>query len=203
MILIQTLILVTFFYSLLLPKKARRIVILVLVLAVINELITTYLASIGKNFSYISSIYLIANNSLWIFLLFKVFQKKYILIVLLSTLAFALFDFIFVSGTDKFSFNTFIFYSFFYILIFIKESFSCLKNEKLSFFYSNDFILISAPVLFFFGLSFIFGFKSKKLSEVIIFSNFNLYQTIIMFVNIIYYSLINIYIYKERKLKNA
>lgn len=203
MILIQTLILLTFFYSLLLPKKARRIVILVLVLAVINELITTYLVSIGKNFSYISSIYLIANNSLWIFLLFKVFQKKYILIVLLSTLAFALFDFIFVSGTDKFSFNTFIFYSFFYILIFIKESFSYLKNEKLSFFYSNDFIVISAPVLFFFGLSFIFGFKSKKLSEVVIFSNFNLYQTIIMFVNIIYYSLINIYIYKERKLKNA
>ena len=74
-----------------------------------------------------------------------------------------------------------------------------LKDENIGFFKSNHFILISSPIIFFFGLSILFGFNSMKLIKTIVFGNVTLYRFIIIFVNIIYYSLLNIYIIKEKR----
>jgi len=86
-----------------------------------------------------------------------------------------------------------------YLIIFIILSSKNLNFERIDFFKSNHFILISSPIIFFFGLSILFGFNSKKLFDTIVFGRTNLYNFIIIFVNIIYYSLLNIYIIKEKK----
>ncbi|MEO7173972.1 hypothetical protein [Flavobacterium sp.] len=86
----------------------------------------------------------------------------------------------------------------FYLIFFLFLSFKQLRNENLAFFTNNNFILLFSPILFFIGFSFVFAFKNRNLNETILWEDISLYNLISYFINIIYYSLINLYIYKER-----
>ncbi|HOZ75056.1 MAG TPA: hypothetical protein PLS51_02895 [Flavobacterium sp.] len=106
-------------------------------------------------------------------------------------------------GVSDFSCLAFVFGAFIYLIIFIVESFYELQREAFSFFLSNQFLLLSAPILFFIGLSAALGFQDRALIRTVLFSNVSLYEFIAYFVNIIYYTLIIVYIYREKKLKDA
>ncbi|MFP9100393.1 hypothetical protein ACLI09_15185 [Flavobacterium sp. RHBU_24] len=88
--------------------------------------------------------------------------------------------------------------AFIYLVLFITESFYELQKENFPFFSSNVFILLFSPILLFLGLGIGFGFNSSKLLDTKVFG-VDLYDFISHFTSIFYYSLINLYIYREKR----
>lgn len=116
---------------------------------------------------------------------------------------FAIVNFFFFDGVHKFNSYSFVTGALLYVLLFLYDSFGELKKENFNYFTSNNYLLIATPVLFFIGFSFIFGFKNKDIDKIEILGLFTIYNFISYFANITYYTLINIYIYREKKLSNA
>ena len=112
---------------------------------------------------------------------------------------FSIINWLAIEGSSGFNYYTFVVGAFLYLIFFIIESFYRLSKEDFAFFLANDFILLLAPILLFLGLSFMFGFKSKLVTSTMLFPNIKLYDAIVYFVNVVYYVLLNMYIYKERK----
>ena len=123
-------------------------------------------------------------------------------ILILLFLLFSLSNILFIERLNL-NFYTFIIGALLYVSIFIYESYKQLNRENLNYFKTNNFILLIAPILFFLGMSIVFGFRNSGIKDVIIFNKIELYTLITFTVNIIYYTLINLFIFKERKLQNA
>ncbi|TRX31196.1 hypothetical protein FNW52_18960 [Flavobacterium sp. ZT3R18] len=186
------------------PKKStHRILLAIVFISFLNELMALFLLFKKMDISLLYTVTTILHNSLWLFLLSKYFHYHGLVSgVIVSYISFSIFNLFFFEGHEMFNYYTFILGAFIYLVLFIYESFFQLKKENFPFFTSNDYIVLFAPVLFFFGLSAIFGFKSYVLSSTIIFGSMNLYGFIGCFVNTVYYILIAIYIYREKRLKN-
>ncbi|MBB4804734.1 hypothetical protein HNP38_000006 [Chryseobacterium defluvii] len=195
---INTYILITFIHMLFLKKKRNNILLIVnLLISLANEICLLLIK--GNSLS----------TNIYVFLLF---------IIWLSTLLsgdsifkkykpHAIGVFIFFCGINlliyhnwwKPNFYNFIIGSLLYCTFFLFQSYAQLKRENFNFFTTNHYLLISSPVLFFMGMSFLFAFDSSDLFYTKIFKEITVYAFISHFVNFIYYSLINWYIYKENK----
>lgn len=185
-------------------KLNNNYLLFILFICLITELSSAVLEYNHYPFDLVYSISIIIHISLWLIIISKqVLNKKVASIFLATFLLFSSINLFFGEGLVECNFNTFIVGALLYIILFIYESFYQLKKENFTFFKSNNYLLLFCPVIFFFGLSFVFGFKSKELAETIVFNKMALYDFIIYFVNIIYYTLINIYIYREKRLKHA
>jgi len=177
---------------------------ILLSLAFINEVITLILIELKISYSLSTTIYLFLHNILWYLIFYSISsQKKKVAIVIVFYSIISILNFFFLEGIFNFNFFSFIFGALFYIILFIDESFKNLKSENFSYFFHNKFLLIFSPVLFFFGLSFVFGFKSERLAHTRVIFSIELYHFISNFVNFIYYFLISTYIYREKKLQHA
>jgi hypothetical protein len=187
------------------PKKNTHGILLAIVLiSFLNELMASFLLLKKMDISLLYTVTTILHNSLWLFLLSKHYHYPGLVSgVMVSYISFSIFNLFFFEGHEMFNYYTFILGAFIYLVLFIYESFYQLKQENFPFFISNDYIALFAPVLFFFGLSVIFGFKSNLLSSTIIFRSMNLYDFIGYFVNTVYYMLITIYVYREKRLRNG
>ena len=144
------------------------------------------------NFSFI------IHNYFWLKILLrtnKTLQRS----ILIPYLIFSIIVFGFMDKVSFFNKTIMIVGALIYLVAFIIISYKNLTLENIDYFKSNHFILIASPVIFFFGLSILFGFNSQKLLNTPVIGSTNLYRFIIIFVNIIYYSLMNIYLIKERK----
>ena len=184
-------------------NNIHRSVLFILICSGLTEVVNSFLKYHNVTIGLSSNINVIITFILWLRLLSTcLFRNKSVIIVILFS-AISLYNLFFGEGIEKFNFYTFIIGAFLYIILFIYGSFYQLNKENFSFFNSNDYVILFAPVLFFFGLSFIFGFQSADLADTIILGDIKLYDFIIYFVNIIYYTLINIYIYREKKLNHA
>lgn len=185
-------------------NTTHRFLLVILLVCFFMELTNSILLFYSKSIVLESTIGAILHHGLWLWLLARnaVFQKTAFLL-LYAFLLFAIASLLFIDGTQKFNYYTFVVGAFLYIIIFIYESSYRLRKESFDFFLSNTYILLTAPVLFFFGMSFMFGFNSKSVTSFLLFGHIKLYTFITYFVNIVYYSLINIYIYREKKLKNG
>ncbi len=202
---IGVLVIVTYFYGLVALNKEKRNFWFFFILNVnfLTEILSAVILSISIEITLLYSISFILHQSIWLILLDKIFEinkKTKILIILFY--CFCLLNILFLEKLNL-NYNTFIFGSIIYLILFLNECIIILNSENLIFFKSNPFLLISAPVLFFIGFSFVFGFRNSEIRNLILFKNIDLYTFISYSVNIIYYTLINIYIYRERKLKNA
>ncbi|WDF65981.1 hypothetical protein [Flavobacterium sp. KACC 22763] len=114
---------------------------------------------------------------------------------------FALFstiNFMIVEITNANNYYTFIFGALLYVILFIYESYRQLQEENLMYFLSNNYLLLFAPVYFFFGMGLILGFKPLQVTGIVLFGQVTLYVFVVNIVCIAYYSLINIYIYREK-----
>jgi len=137
---------------------------------------------------------------IWLLILKKSVRAPQIVNALLIIfITFSFCDLFFIEGWEKFNCYSFILGAFMYLILFLVESFYQLKQEHFEFFFSNQFILLMSPVLFFIGLTFMFGFRSHGVITIVFFGTLDLYRIIIIIVNIVYYSLLNIYIYREKK----
>jgi hypothetical protein len=169
----------------------------------INEFLNSISQYLKFENGVFNSISILFHHSLWLLILKdSVHFAKIVMWSIISFIIFGLCNLFFFEGWQHFNYYTFTLGAFLYLILFIIESFYQLKRENFTFFLSNNAILLLAPVLFFIGLSFMFAFKSKVISTTIIFGSVELYTVIIYFVNIVYYSLINLYIYREKKVAN-
>lgn len=200
--LIQLLVLSTFGSVLVRYERGNVIhqtLLAILVVSLSNELVSYYYLIKGGTSPIFYSVSVLLHNSLWLFLLSRVAHlRQVILYTLVAYVAFAIFNLTLLEGTNSFNSNIFIVGAVFYLFLFIIESFHRLKLEQLSFFTNSNYILLCAPLLLFISLSFIFGFKSKTLYDVKIFGNVQLYEAITHFANIVYYTLINVYIFRRK-----
>lgn len=168
----------------------------ILMISVITEIYTS-----SKTFNVIiPNIYVYLNQLCWFYLLFLFFKKIKTLhfIFLLYTFVFFI-EFISNVNIGKFCSYSFVIGGITYVCFFLWESFVLLKNDRFDSFRSNDYILILAPILFFVGMCFLFGFDDNRINSIFILNGLTLYTFINYSVNFIYYSLINLYIYKEYK----
>jgi len=204
---IQLYVFLTFFAAVVFYKpksKTFKILLVILLICSLNELLSLVLQFLHHRIGLLYSIMLFFHHSLWLLLLYKSTRHRQAFKILYFAYAtFAAVNLFFIEGLEDFNFSTFIIGSFLYLILFIYQSFYELRQENFDFFNTNYYLLLFSPVLFLFGLSFVFGFKSAALATTKVFGEITLYELIIYFVNIIYYSLINIYIYREKKLKHA
>lgn len=144
--------------------------------------------------------YFIFSIGIWLYLmstwLDNVFSRYLILFLFLS---FALINLLCIQGSKELNTNTFILGSFTYCILFLTVSFIRLKRDDLGFFESDHFLLQFAPVLFFVGFSFIFGFNDSPIKDTIILPGIDLYTFVSYLVNITFYTLLNIYCIRRFK----
>lgn len=176
-----------------LQKKNNAQIFLILFLSATNEILLFFFPklAITTNF-YVCFLFL-----LWIDLLLKFFKKKsrYINVVFIiaTLISFSFF------GFTTLNYYNFVIGTLIYCLLFLIINYKKLKQDDFSYFRSNEFILLSSPILFFLGVSLILSFGTVTIAKVEIYNDINLYTLINYTSNMIYYSLINLYIYKEYK----
>lgn len=182
--------------------KKDFFLLLILTISLSNETLLIYNQQRPINIELCISLYIIFNAFFWFCILQKqLTYDKIFRYCMAFYLAFSLYI-VFFEGRLKINKITFVLGAFIYLAFVFFESFYQLKKENLSFFDSNRFIIIIAPVVFFFGFSLMFGFIKKEIRSTIVYHNINLYTFVSYYTNIIYYTIINIYIFKERKLRN-
>jgi hypothetical protein len=121
-------------------------------------------------------------------------RKKISNIILSIFILFSVINFIVIEITDEYNYYTFVFGALLYVSLFIYESYKQLKEENLMYFLSNNYLLLFAPVYFFFGMGLLLGFKPLGVTKMLLFDQVTLYVFIVNIVCIAYYTLINVYI---------
>ncbi len=180
-------------------NKIHRTLIFILTILVSTEVFSIIFALLKISTGLIYSLSMMSHIGLSLYLTLLIFKhKKAVKVALTAFLLFSSLNLLFFEGYKECNFNTFIIGSLIYLTLFIYESFYHLIKENFIFFTSNKYILLGAPIMFFLGLSFIFGFKSKNLAQTNVFGLIKLYDFINIFVNLIFYTFINIFIYREK-----
>lgn len=200
---IKILAAIAFLYSFTLAGRHfvnHRLISVILFLCFTTEVVNSFLILYGLPNAAIMTVSMTIHNALWLVLLaHNLPHKRLIQFAIVAFLAFAISNAFFFQGPMRFNYYTFVVGGFFYIAIFIFESFVQLRKENFDFFFSNAYLLLFAPIFLFFGVSFMFGFDSREVTSAHIFPHIKLYDFIIYFVNIIYYSLILLYIRREKQ----
>lgn len=180
------------------PNFTYKLLVAILIVNVSTEITSLYfqLNKIGINNIY--NIYFILHTAMWLYLIINTLKRSIKEYFLLTTfIVFAFTNLIFIEQSNL-NYYTFIVGGIMYIIYFMLKSFLYLKHEQLTIFKSNSFILLSTPLLFFIGFIIIFGFRDSNLRFIKI-NDKDLYSIISLIVNVIYYTLLNIYIFKNFK----
>lgn len=181
-------------------KPNNRYVFFILGVSLILEIVNSILVMQHIKLSGTMTVGAIFHNGLWLALLARnSYFKRTIYLSLVLYIIFSIVNWLTIEGSNGFNYYTFVVGAFLYLFFFIVESFYRLSKEDFAFLLANEYRLLLAPILLFLGLSFMFGFKSKAVTSTMLLPNVKLYDAIVYFVNIIYYLLMNIYIYHERK----
>lgn len=180
-------------------NDVNRILISIMTINFFSDTFTIFFLYKGYNILSLYNLYFFLHNFLWIYFSFKLnIGYSFLKNVLLFFLIFSLINFTIIEKQNL-NYNTFILGALIYIVSFIYISYFHLKNENLNYFLSNQYLLQTAPVLFFVGLTFVYAFRNSDMRNIIIYNKTDIYTFIGTIVNIIYYGLINLYIFKERK----
>ena len=197
---------VTFFLSLFflnLKNRLHKKLIYLLSSSLLTEIAVVIFIVYDLNFTIVYSISFILHFFFWLIIFFEINKNhKFKKIFIMFFLFFGILNLFFLEKLNL-NYLTFIFGSFTYIMIFFYEIFNNLNKEKFNLISFNSYVILTTPILFFIGFSLLFSFRDYSLMSVKIYKSIIFYDFISYSVNIIYYSLINIYIYRERKLKNA
>jgi hypothetical protein len=155
--------------------------------------------AILTNLSLVYSISFVIHNALWLNMLLIFKNTQFLKKIIAAYLVFSLLNYIFIESDTPLNTDNFIIGAFIYLFTFLTLSFKELKNENIVFFQSNKYLLLCSPIIFFFGYSIMFGFGDHVLTGEELFRNTLLYDFVSYLSNIIYYLLILLYIYNEKK----
>ena len=191
------------FFGLNRKKKINLILISLLFTSFISEVGVIILIILKINFTILYTLMFNIYFVLWFWIFFEINKShKTKLLTLIFFNTFGLLNYFFFEKQNL-NYSTFIIGTFIYVSLFIKKSFNNLKNENLVFFQSNNYIILFAPILFFLGFSFMFGYRNHELMVYNYFENITVYDLISSFSNVSYFLLLTLYIFKEMKIKNA
>lgn len=179
--------------------KMHRYLLYILFVVFITELVNSILVYNSRPIRIPFNISIIFHDIFWM-LAFRenISRKKTSNIMLSFFVLFSVVNFIVIEIVDVYNYYTFVFGALIYVSLFIYESYRQLKEENLMYFLSNNYLLLFAPVFFFFGMGLMLGFKPLGVTKMLLFGPVTLYVFIVNIVCIAYYSLINIYIYREK-----
>jgi len=180
-------------------RHKNRLLLLILILASANIIITDIFLHYKIPHQLNNSIYVIISNYLWFLVLSPFIKKKLFNFFNLMFLVILVYQTYSANIMTTFYNDYFIFTAFLYVIGFSLVIYDKLKNEKLEFFKSDMFYLVSAPVIFFTGKCLIFAFKSRFFSETVVFGNVTAWRLVNFIVNIILYTIILIYILKSKE----
>jgi len=204
---IKILVLLTLLYALICLKwknSTHRYLIIILIICFVTELTNCILIVNHQSIGLAVTISVICHHTIWLLLLSNNNNIKNLSrIAIMAFLLFAIINLFYLEGTKSFNYLTFVLGAFIYILCFIYHSIFELRHENLPLFLSNKYLLTFAPVIFFFGMSFMFAFKSKNITSTMLLPHIKLYDFVIYYVNIIYYVLVNLYIYRDKTTRNT
>jgi hypothetical protein len=204
---IKVVVLVTLLFAWYYLNKRVKLHLYILLIISLNFL-TEFLLSVCSYLELpIRTPYLISiliHHSLWLLILREnVLNPHKMNYAIVFFWAFAILNFVYIEWVDEFNYYSFIVGASIYLLFFIIESYKQLNKENVVFFISNNYILLFTPLLFFYGLSLMFGFKTSSIRSYIIYSDLSLYGFIINAACVAYYSLMSIFIYREKKNKTT
>ncbi len=214
MIILSVFILLIVIYALV-KGVNHNLLALILIVTGVNVLLTEVLIGYKMSFKLNTNLYFILNSILWIQIIIQYFSRKSAYIINFCLGVFIIYSLYQNSIVNNVLYSYFVVTSILYIFLFFLLSIRSLKEENITFFQSLDFTLIFAPILFFLGMSFIFGFESTIFSKTYIFKgvkddslkcpnafNFKcltVYEIIAIIVNIVYYSLIGYFAFKSKR----
>lgn len=200
---VRVLVLTTFFIVIFRYRKKTheaRFLRTILAASALHEVVAAAMIYHGISSRVLTNVYVFVHAVLWIRLLPR--PKKFPAIMQGAAIGYILFatmNFFIGEGIDRFAFLNFIVGSIVYVTLFLLLSFRALDEERFSFFFSPLFLLLLAPVAFFIGMSLMFGFRSRELDSVELFAGYSLYEAVSTFGNFLYYGLILLFVYRERK----
>lgn len=187
-----------------LKKIYNKLLAINIAIYVVNELVSNYFISQSNKINnyYNNILYDISISTsfiIWLFIFYQLNISRKLIPYLIFLFLFFIGSILILFGIDNGPNLIFPLGSLIYIILYFKDCFDKLKNEEFDYFFGNEFILISSPLLMFFGISMLFSFVSGKLQYTKIFDQ---YLIIILgsYVNSITYSLYLIYAYREYKL---
>lgn len=182
----------------------QRLLFAILLVSFCTEVLNSILLYHEFSIRIPFSISIIFHHGLWLLLLLDSSgNQKGLRMASVSFIVFAIVNFVFIETMDSYNYYTFVYGAFVYIVFFIYESYVQLQRENLNYFISNSYVLLFAPLLFFFGLSMLFGFRDVRVTSTIVFWQVTLYNFIINLVCVFYYTLLNIYIFREKSNRNG
>lgn len=177
----------------------HRFLLYILLVVFFTELINSILVYNNLPIRIPFNISIIFHDICWMLAFKETLNRKKISNIILSIfILFSVINFIVIEITDEYNYYTFVFGALLYVSLFIYESYKQLKEENLMYFLSNNYLLLFAPVYFFFGMGLLLGFKPLGVTKMLLFGQVTLYVFIVNIVCIAYYTLINIYIYREK-----
>lgn len=179
--------------------KMHRYLLSILFVVFITELVNSILVYNNRSIRIPFNISIVFHDILWILALKEnISSKKMANITLYLFALFSSINFIVIEIVNAYNYYTFVFGALLYVILFIYESYRKLREENLMYFLSNNYLLLFAPVYFFFGMGLLLGFKPLQVTGKILFGQVTLYVFVVNIVCIAYYSLINVYIYREK-----
>lgn len=165
----------------------------------LNEIVTLLYSYSNTFVKLITNVVMIVSFGLTFLLLSSLSKNRFVSYFNYLFVALALLNLLFFEKYNQFNFSTFTLGTLLYVTCFVWVNVYQLKKENMSFYSSNEFRLLFAPLILFVGYSLIFSFRNYSVSSVKVINNIELFTIISYLTNIVYYSLINIYIYKEIK----
>ncbi len=182
-------------------RNENKVLMMVLSFTAANVILTKIFLNYNIDINLITNIHIIVCHTLWLVLLAKITHMGSIKYFIIIWLLLSIVNFFFVENPFHLNSKTFISSAMLYVVVYIFACIKRLSDERLDYFFNNNFILISSPILYLIGYSMMFGFKSKTLNNATFFNCIKLFDLICYFANYIFYTLITVYIYKEEKYK--
>lgn len=179
-------------------KYVDRKIFLIILLAIINDVVSSVLYINTVSIGLTNTIYTIVHTFLWLKLLGFIFQNKHNTYLTTGFIILSLINLFFYEGLSKFNYTTFILGSILYLSVFLWESYKKIAQEQLNFFTSKPYLFLVSPIFNFIGLSLVFAFKTKAFS-LVLFKNITLFMAISYFVNYLYYGLLIYIMLKKQK----
>lgn len=182
-------------------KNHNKVLKLILILTAINLILSDVLVRYNIPIKFNNNVYLTLNSVLWLLIIGKEFNKQMGCFMLSLFFIITITTYWHSNIFKAFNKLGFVLNSLMYVVLFIVVSYKNLIYDNVEFFKETKYILLFSPVPFFLGMSLLWGFKTNFFSEYKLIENLTLYNFINFIVNIIFYSLINLYVYKKRKVK--
>ena len=180
-------------------KKINRYLLIILFTGLVSEISFIILESRNIKTTYFHMVSTFIFHTFWLFILKEhVTKKKLLLYLSYFFILFSIVNFCVVVVSGKYNFYPFVLGSMLYTLFFIKENYRQMKAESLQFFINNTYLLIFAPLMFMLGLSLILSYAKSEIVRAEVVFGITLYKLFVNLACLVYYSLINIYIYREK-----